>query len=468
MYMGSLNKNNLEIINFYSIIWCIITFIEYLIIDNSNISNSNLVGFSWLLVINLLLQLITLYKRGVSLLSFFSVFIVFYYVFHFGQVLLIGLFPDYEYNYLNYVSAYMGDASIFRDTLVLCLVCINMFFIGGLIMKKEKATYNDEVVLQGKNTGLKLIVLLFPFRFILDAIQIVASLIGGYAATFEAASFLPGPVSSLGNMWYACLPLLYLELHSNKAKRNFLIIILSYLALTMVTGNRGHQMVSIVSLFVVMLLEKKTVSRGALLKYAIIAIFGMYFIDIIFDLRQVGLNEFLKDYAITTEETSKSNIILETLGTFGETIYTPFLVIEGYGQSFSPFFGECFIKSIASIVPDVTGAFKDINNEAIFAKMLGTESAIGGSFAGEMYYNFGRLYPLFSFLIGFLFFSVSDKISKDIKLGKYYELLIILPFAVLFVWWIRDSIGNMTRQVVWIAILVYLIKPKKKVVFPRY
>lgn len=456
------------IINPLSIIWIVITFIEYLWIDSMSLSNDKLTEFSVMLVINLTLQMGTLYIKRVPLYSFFPVFIIFYYVFHFGQVFLIGFFPKYEMDYLNYVESYMTNDDYFRQTLILCVVCINMFFAGGMMMRyKAPKVYSEIVKVNARNVGKFLFFIFFPLRLAIDGIQVVAAMVGGYMASITVTEAIPGVLATLANIWYACIPLYYLELKTNKQKKIFLLVVLLYLLTTMITGNRGHQMVCILSLFIVVIIEQKTFSLKQIILSGIVAVFGMYFIDVIYDLRNVGVNDFFKDYTSMVQGTKESNIFLETLGTFGETIYTPYLVIEGCNTSLHPFFGECFIKSFISVIPDVFGTFKEINKEAVFPKMLELKSAIGGSFAGEMYYNFASLYWLMSLLIGMLFFNVSNIITLEIRKGNYFKLLLLIPFAVLFVWWVRDAIGNFTRQIVWLGIIIYFFKSKKLIVFNR-
>lgn len=457
-----------SIVNPLSIIWIFITILDYFWIGMMNLSNDNLTEFSVMLTINFVLQMVTLYIKKVPLYSFFPVFIIFYYVFHFGQVFLIGFFPKYEMDYLNYVESYMTNDVYLRQTLILCVICINMFFIGGMMLRyKANKEYSGKVIVNAKNVGKITFFLFLPFRLLFDGILIVTSAMGGYMAAQAVNNKVPGVFTALAVLWYACIPLYYLELKTNKEKTRFLLIIILYLLASMISGMRGLQMVCIVSLLIVVLTEQRELKTKQLVIYGIIAVMGMYLIDILYDLRNMGFNEFLKDYSTTLADTRNSNIILETLGTFGETIYTPYLVVEGYNSSFHPFFGECFVKSIAAVVPDVTGAFKDINSDAYFTRKLGTENAIGGSFAGEMYYNFGSLYWLASLLIGTLFFYVSNKITNEIKKGNYYKLLLLVSFAVLFVWWVRDTVGDFTRKMVWLAIIIYFLKSKRLTVFNR-
>lgn len=172
-------------------------------------------------------------------------------------------------------------------------------------------------------------------------------------------------------------------------------------------------------------------------------------------MRETSISEFLSNISLFTESSQNSNIILETVGTFGETIYTPYLVVSDY-ETIHPFFGECFIKSIVAIMPDIGSVFSELNKESIYAKMLNTSSPIGGSFAGEMYYNFGSLYPIMSALIGFLFEKLSKKINMLIKTKQFVYATLPIIILSLSLWWVRDSVGNLTRQIVWFVILIFI------------
>ena len=147
---------------------------------------------------------------------------------------------------------------------------------------------------------------------------------------------------------------------------------------------------------------------------------------------------------------------METLGTFGETIYTPYLTIAGYGTNFQPSLGECFFKSIVSNIPDVFGVYTDVNNAAIFAKNLGTQNAIGGSFVGELYYSFGELYPVFAVAFGILFAKISRNIERKIKQRNIAGLWFDIPCMTYLFWLMRDCVGNFVRPIVWFVLLYYL------------
>ena len=342
-----------------------------------------------------------------------------------------------------------------KTTITLCVNCINFFVLGALLCHspqkaKSKFVYCDY---DYKEICKRIFCLLFSIRVILDIIDLSISFYYGYSGTFE--SYLPGVFSALGLMGYSVIPLYYFSIDNPKKKKKFLIFILIYLFITMLSGNRGHQMVCIVGLFIVYLCK----NRLTIASFSFLLIFfliGLHFVDFIYDIRHEGLNAFLQSSSVM-KSNSGGNIVLETLGTFGETIYTPYLVLKNY-NAINPFWGECFVKSLASIIPDITGSFKDINNEAIFAKMVASGHTIGGSFAGEMYYNFGKTYFIPTIIIGYIYSLMSQKVSNYMRGNQLNKVYLILPICVLLVWWIRDNIGNMVREIVWLYFVFVIIK----------
>ena len=179
-------------------------------------------------------------------------------------------------------------------------------------------------------------------------------------------------------------------------------------------------------------------------------------------MRETSISDFLSNPTTFVKSTEDSNILLETIGTFGETIYTPYLTIQGNGIQYHTWFGEAFIKSLVGVIPDIFGWFKDLNNEAIFPKNLGTESAIGGSFCGEMYYNFKGLYPLMSAIFGCIYCYLSNIVCAGIRMRKYENVIMAMIICSLALWWVRDSIGNLMRQIVWMYWLLLLFQKKYK------
>lgn len=447
----------------FVVIWTIVTFIECYWFDIAQNTQQNMALVSWLVVCNLILQALTLKWCRLSLVSFFFAFIFFYYVFHFGQVFITGLFPHYKLDYLNYVEVYMTDNTTLDKTIRLCIVSINAFFIGGLLAKdgvvNEKTNCNRSsfsIVIK------KTFLLLLPFRLFVDGVQLYAASVLGYYGAIKATNMIPGVIASIGNMWYALVPLYYLTLNTQTKKKCYLIVILLYMVVTMLTGNRGHQIVCLASLMIVMLSTLRKIEFVTIAKYGLMVWVGMLFVDIVYSMRETSISDFFANPTAFMDSTGNSNILLETIGTFGETIYTPYLTIMGNGCEYHTWFGEAFVKSVIGVIPDVFGWFKEINNAAIFPKNLGTKSAIGGSFCGEMFYNFKGVYPLMSAFFGCVYCYLSNIACASIKTRKYENAIMAIIICSLALWWVRDAIGNLTRQIVWMYWILLFFQRKYK------
>ena len=138
----------------FAVLWAIITYIECYGYDVAQNTQQNMTLVSWIILSNLVMQAFTLYWCKISLVSFFFAFVFFYYIFHFGQVFAIGLFPYYELDYLNYVEVYMTDNVTLDNTIRLCIVSINAFFIGGLFAKNDMS----KSIIQHKSSSYPLII----------------------------------------------------------------------------------------------------------------------------------------------------------------------------------------------------------------------------------------------------------------------------------------------------------------------
>ena len=127
-------------------VWLLVIFLEICAFSSNMLSANSYVFFSIIIIFNLLAQLFTLKICGCRMCSFFTVFIVLFYVFHMGQVVMLGLFPNYEYEYVNYITTFMRNSTIAKDTIIVCIVCINAFFFGGIIStgKKKQLTHNTD------------------------------------------------------------------------------------------------------------------------------------------------------------------------------------------------------------------------------------------------------------------------------------------------------------------------------------
>ena len=454
--------------NFYSaFIWFFIAIIQYVIFNALTYSEDSLKILAIVVIINCLAQIVTLKMMNYPLISFFCAFIVFLYVFHFGQVITAAYFPTSYFDVGNYITHYMTNRALAWQSLCVCLLSINLIYCGGLIKseydcEKNVCCYEDDrSYLTCYRMGRFLFAIGLPFRLFIDIRQLAAALVGGYSAANALQSF-SGVFGAIAGFWYISIPLIYLTMENGKKKKIFLIACLSYICLTMLTGNRGHQMVNIVAILIIVRhASSRSFRIREVIKWGIVGFVALIALDLVFEMRQYGINYFFQNFSVVLSDSLKNNVIIETLHNFGSTVFTPYLVLEGYGTKYNTFWGETYIKSFVSVIPDVTGAFRSINNSAIFARVLDTNHAIGGSFIGELYYNFGPLYGVFSLIFGVIFGEISAILYRAVKENDLYQVCKYLPFASLSLWWVRDSVGGVTRSVVWLTLLLLLFRSKR-------
>ena len=126
-------------------VWIIVTVFEYLFLSGLTNSSEYLQIISWIILANMIGQIITWKSCGKKLVSFFMLILLFLYIFHFGQVVMNGLLPSYTYDYMDYVSVYMLDTNLKIYTLLVSILTINFMAIHSIksIMKLIK---NPEII----------------------------------------------------------------------------------------------------------------------------------------------------------------------------------------------------------------------------------------------------------------------------------------------------------------------------------
>jgi len=272
------------------------TFLGVLYLDSKNGNELSAIGgflllnFCWLLVS-------WKFISGKIVSSFFFI-IVFLYVLHFGQVIVDGIFPYYTYDYLDYVQVYMRDYVLRQKTIMVCFLCINLLFLGGTV---EQTFFNgkgkDNVALNNSflyRTNIKIIFIIsFVFRFTLDCVQLYKAIYEGYSGAIGVS--FSGVFSAIAGIWYAIVPLMYLCVSDSK-KKKFALMCVFYMAVTMLTGNRGHQFTSILMLVIVIITNnKKKIAFFQFIKYLFLGYISMCFLDIIFAMRAYGINYFFNN-----------------------------------------------------------------------------------------------------------------------------------------------------------------------------
>jgi len=297
---------------------------------------------------------------------------------------------------------------------------------------------------------------IFPTLYI-DIARLVSFFTRGYLETYRLG--LNSFIYTLSIFSEIGIIMLLISNKYNKRKAKWIFIFaLTYLVLTMMSGNRGRQIVVIVTMVYVYFNFIKPIKLRNLMKYSIFGYLGLVFLNSITSLRQlqnpsiaIFINNFISGLFGST--------FFNTLGEFGGTIITLSYSIM-YFPSYSPFqFGKNYIYSLLSIFPNIGGILNEVNRIVFFTSLFPSDARrfLGGSYIAELYASFGEWGFIFSIFIGIGIGYLSISIKKAIITKEYILLSILLILFPGVLWWVRGYFSTFIREFVWISFVIILI-----------
>ncbi|MDU3411320.1 O-antigen polysaccharide polymerase Wzy [Clostridium sp.] len=449
-------------------IWSIMSIMEVVYINQLNYSRKTLLVILGVVVFNFFMQIIILKINSQPVLSFFSAFILLLNLFHFGQ--LFGVAFNFDSELAIIFNDYMDDKVAVIRTLSICITSINTLFIGGLCTigmeeNRELELTADNIIqsqLFCRRFGWILFAISLPFRLYIDLSHINVGFSEGYLAAYSSV-VVSGITGCIASFWFISLPLIYITIKNRKSRRLFLVIVSTYMVISMMlSGSRANQVVGFMGLFLIIYIySEKKINFMNIIKISIVIFLAAFVISIIAKTRTYGGAYLINNFLQVCKEALEDNFLVEAIMEMGGTIWTPYLVEVGQ-ESLTPFPGETYIKSLITIVPNIFRApwYSEIQREAVIGYVLIDKlyiKGIGGSFIAEMYYNFYGLYWIGTFAFGIIYNSFSSKVNIAIYKGDYKKVCKYLPLLIFCVFWIRDSFCGLLRSVVWISILFWIM-----------
>lgn len=414
--------------------------------------------FSILVICQFFFQFIILKQVNIELLSLSGFFLILSYLFHFGQLLLMGLVPNYEFQRLNFIEVLNPD--YIQRTAIYCLLAILILGFGMLISaKKNKAAqvsynYKETRLNLCKTVGWILILSCFPIQLYLDISKLVISISNGYLSTYQTE--ISGIWSTLAFFSFTGFTLLMLGFSKQKKKSKLIFLaVIAYLILTMVSGHRGHQLTIIMFLTYLFHKTMYRIDGRKLIVICILCFFGSVLLNTFAVYRNIP-NKTFSAFSETFSKNLEINPISELVSEMGGTIQTPYLVMQQIPLIRPYAYGVTYPMSLFSVVPNYRGYFSRFNFYAAYTKNI-QGSALGGSYLGELYYNFSYLGVFFAFFIGWGVNRLSQKVESLICQERYFQIGYYAPAFMYCLWWPRDTFQAILRPVIWGGIALYLI-----------
>lgn len=407
----------------------------------------------------IILGIFLIYKNsGIKLWSFKFLFLIFIIIFHFAQLFLYAI--DYDFETMTNFLLYFSVDTVIKTLLFSYLVIV--FLMVGMMLPKRHTSYSNKVTgIQSNNKDIlqtiawSFIIFFFPFNIYSSFKAIHHTLTAGYS-TINIVEF--SALSDLGYLSYTGFSLLLLTYPAKSTKFKVLLtLLLVFLGINMISGGRG---MSILVLCLVLFIFFNKTNKKIKLHNAILYGGGAYliaaFLNSIADVRNfsiINANTFFEVFKYNLEE----NPILNLFAEMGATFQTTMLIYEQIPTFHNFGFGITFLNSWVTVFPNLNGVFQNIINSINY--MLNVKGlALGGSFIGELYYNFGMFGYIFALPIGYLIAKISDSMEKLITNKDYYLFAFYVPIFIQSLWWARGNFSSIIRLTVWNCVLLLIFK----------
>lgn len=449
---------------YYNLISFIIIFLSIFYKNKFNL-------VTWMLILETVLTIIVIRKEK-SLLSVGSIFILFTLLFHCGQAIITTIGMDDPYIHRSVISKAIDDEFVNAEIYVLLSILFlgngYLFYqhIGRNKKKNEEMDSNEEKSLKYiKNIAL--IILLFSFipMIYIDLLKIIALKDSGYMQTYEVyKSGIQKYIALIAKFARPAISILLLS-YKNKPKKCKTILISStiYYVLMMLSGDRGTYIIYILCNLIIYYRCAKKIKIKTIILYSII---GYFFLGFISAISMFRYSEWSLDSLINIFNLRSSNgILYSCLREFGVTMETLIYAMR-FVPSYSHYnYGLTYLIGLLNISPILPNTF--VENYAncfayIYAYPLEYQNSLGGSFLGELYYNFGWLGVVATFLIGILIGKVDYNLDKYIDEKNWIKVAVIVSFIPNIILWVRDYFSGILFIGFWMWIMIKIFNTNKR------
>lgn len=427
-------------------------------------------------IINLIITIVFITKIRKEYFSISILFIVFLYVFNLG-IPVARLFGWITYDgelFLNRRIYSMGYNTFieysFYAFLLITFLQIGLIYYYTVKNKKrikENLTFDHkkyEFQLQQCVLVGKILVVIGIIPYILqEFLQIKNSLIYGYQNAENTFSLSGTGIGIMGGVIYVAIILLLYGYQKNPKKFNiiFLTMCVYQIFRMYVTGDRST---GIALIFIFLLIRHKFVSpiKGKkIILYCILVYILMIFIKLVELTRNIdslSAKEVLY-------ELLQTNMIAETIFEYGGNVWCGIMVYYSIPMTGTYRFGLTYLAAIIGKPFQILGITSSIWTFADFSNFLtqpergalinSLTAAMGGSFSGEWYFNFGwigiLIIPLFGYVLGWFSDACVDK-NRNPILSAF-----LLYVATLVIWWVRQYFTSVIWNTLVYGVLIYLI-----------
>ncbi len=426
-----------------------------------------LVILAILTIINIVLFLTFAVIKNYKIYSIGGLFILLSYIFHFGQVFTNVFSPGYRSTSTNFLLI-NHDANLQALKFAFNIITIiSVFVLTSWNSKKPFLETKNYLSISLNELRILAWIVFFvttPFEVLYFFKLISTARQGGaygliYHISISGWQFQMGALSVLGFSLLICA-------YSEYKHISFTITAVACLfyCASMISGSRIYAVVSICIILYCYINFVKKITPMRMVIYIAIGIVFATALHSIMRLRMQGAMTI--GSIIGHMKTLDNNIIVALLDEFGGTIYTVTVTIKEVPRYLSYNYGKSYVLSLATIGINIGGILDRVIKNVEYTTSFITKYTFGGSYIGELYYNFGYYAYIFAPLIGVFIGKISNAMNYYAEKRDYYRFSFFVMFMYGSLIWVRNYCNILARNIAWgaflLVIIVHFIKKKTR------
>jgi hypothetical protein len=411
-------------IGIITLLLAVIGFILYLLIlqlVNYNPNQDLLIFFlSWSGIFLMIYVLVTWNKLTGTLFSLYTIFILFFFLFNFGQCLMWG-FGIHLPTEIGQIAMYPGFAIPSGSDIVkaqaLVLISILMFHTGAVYCYKGRSNSKEtQIVVNSEDTKtLKSIyyvsmivgIIVIPISLYYSYSDFQISRIYGYKALYYSDFTVTGAsfTGLLSRMFFPCLVGLLIGSRYNKKVQLFVYGVFTiYFLLNLFSGDRGSWLYKIIILVWLSHTCNKPINIKKSVKYIVFSIIGLYVINGIISFRDIGLSNINLETFLNSISFENSPIIT-AIFEMGSSM-KPTIILQKYGWQDWPY-NNTYLLGILGMITNrfiyLLGMSFTLPSAWFSQEYLGISWGAGFSIIAESILNVGPIFaPLILLIQGYV------------------------------------------------------------------
>jgi oligosaccharide repeat unit polymerase len=358
------------------------------------------------------------WERKESLFSMYTIFFTFFLLFSYGQCVMwalgIGWDRGIGTGVLYYGSGIIPNEAQMITTKWYTCICMLLFHYGAILFA-GKSSYNTANVVSPDKAhrdrellykcGCVITAIVLPVAIYQGVQELLIAQTYGYKALYYGdLATQSGYIQILLYLFFPALLCLLIGSNFNKkVTRAVIIIFLLYATLGAMSGDRGSWIYSLVILIWIFAQRKKIRLKDVVF-WGILGVLGLYMLNVITDVRNIGLDSlsvesFINGFSV--EESPIVDTFFEMGGSMG--IITFFLMVGNEIYPYGNTYVTAILGAISSRFLSLLGIEQVLIGNWFSQEYLGISWGTGFSMIGEAYVNggfFGGF--IYVFIIGII------------------------------------------------------------------